>query len=401
MKLYSHQIKTIQEAKNKWGLWFRMRVGKTPTAIRLICERTKNGLVICPKSLVKQWEEEIEIWNNNNSIIKVISRDQFKIKQDKLEKFDAIVIDEVHRGFANYKSQMHKALQSYLDKHNIKYVWLLSGTPFTSTSWSVYSYGKILGKEWKWFDWNKTFFSKVRMGNRFIPIAKKNMEKPLQDILRKIGTVIDLKDVAEVMDDIDVKEYFDLNAEQKKYISQIEDDLPVVIYVKQHQLESGVLKSDGYSEKISCKCDKDSRILELVEDNDKIIIVARYLDQIAKYQELLKKYKVFTISGQIKETASEVAKVAENEAKCVVLIQSDTSDGYSLKSFDTMVFASMSYSFVNYDQIKSRMKSIQKLTPLTYIHLLTRGKSLDQAIFDSVSRKQDFSMGLYDKTNTR
>lgn len=395
MELYAHQIKAIKEAKDKWGLWFRMRVGKTPTAIRLVCERAGSGLIISPKSLVKQWEEEIDIWNNNNSVFKVISRDQFKIKHDKLEKFDAVVIDEGHRGFANYKSQMHKALQSYLKKHEIKYIWLLSGTPYTSTSWSIYSYGKILGRDWKWFDWNKTFFNKIKMGRRFIPIAKKGMDKQLQAILRKIGTVIDLKDVADVMDDIDIKEYFDLNAEQKKYIKEIDADLPIVRYGQQHQFESGVLKSDGYREKISFKCDKDKRILELVEDNDKIIIVAKYLDQIEKYQELLKKYKVFTISGQIKETASEVAKMAENEAKCVVLVQSDTSDGYSLKSFNTMVFASMSYSFVNYDQIKSRMKSIQKLTPLTYIHLLTKGKSLDQAVFDSVSKKQNFSIGLY------
>jgi len=106
---------------------------------------------------------------------------------------------------------------------------------------------------------------------------------------------------------------------------------------------------------------------------------------------------VFIINGDIKEEAGEIAKKAELCDNCVVLIQADTVAGYSLKSFNTMIFASMSYSFVNYEQAKGRIRSVDKLDSGNYIHLLTEGDSIDRAVYDCVLRKQNFSETLYEK----
>lgn len=405
--LRDYQQNVVDNAPNMWGLWFRMRVGKTPTAIRLATTRVDSALVICPKSLTEQWKKEIIRWNNNSSCnIAVISKEIFRRDWNKLDKFQAIIIDECHRAFANYKTKLYKAGENYLKKHNIKFLWLLSGTPFTATSWSIYSYGKLLGKAWKWPDWSSTFFYNIRMGNRMVPLPKKDMDGRLQAILKSIGTVIDIKDVAEVVDDEDVFEYFDLNKDQQKVIDNLLDTLPVSRYAHIHEIESGVLKTDGYVGGLKIECSKDKRVMELVEENDKIIIVARYLDQIEKYYQLLKKYNknIFIIRGGTVKTASEIAVEAENSEKAILLIQSDTCDGYSLKSFNITVFASLSYSFVNYDQIRFRTKAIEKKTPNTYIHLITRDKtiasmrkSMDQAVYDSVANKQDFNITLYGK----
>jgi hypothetical protein len=104
---------------------------------------------------------------------------------------------------------------------------------------------------------------------------------------------------------------------------------------------------------------------------------------------------IFRISGREKLMAGEVAALAEKEENAIVLVQGDTVAGYSLKSFSLVVFASMSYSFVNYDQVRFRSKAMEKKIPISYIHLLTRGDSIDQAIYDSVLKKQDFSVQLY------
>ena len=417
MELYAHQKKIVDEAPDKWGLWLRMRVGKTPTTIRLITSRCKSGLIVCPKSLVSHWEKEIKLWSDDPEVtFRVISRDQFKkffeIKKIKrgnkyiqkvvscsLEKYDAIGVDEVHRGFGNYKTTMAKVMQFYLESYDIKFLWLLTGTPFTATSWSIFSYGKLLGRDWKWSDWNKTFFHRVRMGRRYIPVAKTCCDAVLQKILKRIGTVIDLKDVAEVADDVDIIETFDLSAEQKRHIKNINVDLPIVRYGQIHQLESGTRKSDGYNEELLFQCEKDKRLSELIDDNKKIVIVSRYLLQIKKYEQLAQKKnrRFYTIRGGQKETASEIADSVNSCEDGIVIIQSDTCDGYDLKSFDVMVFTSMSYSFVNYDQIKHRMKSMQKKTPNTYIHFITNGESLDRAVYDSVQKKQTFSIELYAK----
>jgi len=408
-ELKDYQQKTVKEAKNKWGLWFKMRVGKTPTAIRLATTRAKNALVICPKHLTEQWQKEIERWNNKKGFeFEVISKETFRRDWNKIEKKDAIIIDECQRAFGNYKSKTYKTGAKYFKKHKTEYIWLLSGTPRTATSWSIYSYGKILSRKWKWREWNNLFYYNVRMGNRIVPVAKEGMEDRLLRITKSIGTVIDLKDVAEVPDDENIFEYFDLNPLQKKTIKELDDVLPNVRYNHIHQIESGTLKSDGYSENLQFECQKDKRLKELVEENNKIIIVAMYLLQIDKYEKLFKNCgkEIFIIRGGTKKLASEIAKEAEKSYNAIIIIQSNTCDGYSLKSFDLTVFASLSYSFVDYEQICHRNKATDKKTPNTYIHLLSRNKtvnigntksSMDEAVYNSVSKKQDFSTKLFNK----
>jgi len=399
--LYKHQQDIVDNAPNKWALFLKMRVGKTPTAIKLADTRAESVIVICPKSLVSQWEREIRKWSTNRSTIYiVVSKEIFRRDYKTLPRVEAIICDEVHMALGNYKSKTFKALYAYINKHKCPYVWLLTGTPFTSTPWSVYSYGLLLGKDWKWMDWDREFFYKVRMGRRMIPQPKKGKEEHLQNILRSLGTVIDLKDVADVPDDTDVIENFILNPEQKKQIADNFDPLPIVTYTRQHQLEQGVLKGNKFKDSMSFAIAKDSRLLEIAEDTDRIIIVCRYLDQLDKYTKLLEKLgrPIFTIHGQMKESAGDIVLRAESSQNPIVLIQSDTCAGYSLKSFNTMVFASMSYSFVNYDQMRSRMKAMEKTHGCEYIHLLTEGDSLDKAVYDSICKKQDFSIELFTKS---
>lgn len=407
VKLRDYQQKVVNESKNMWGLWFKMRVGKTPTAIRLATSRVENALVVCPKQLTEQWKREIELWNDKDNFkFEVISKETFRRDWDKIEYKEAVIIDESHRAFGNYKSKLYKAGTNYIKKHHIQYLWLLTGTPRTASSWSVYSYGKLVGKDWKWRDWKNFFFYDVKMGNRIVPLPRNGMDDILLKLLRDIGTVIDLKDIADVPDDEDIMEYFDLNSLQKRTIKELDDLLPITRYTHIHELESGVLKSNGYSEELQIDCQKDKRLEELVEENDKIIIVSRYLLQIDKYEKLLKDCgkKIFIIRGGTKMPASEIAVEAEKCDKAIMLIQSDTCDGYSLKSFNFAIFASLSYSFVNYDQIRHRMKATDKTTPNTYIHLMTRDKtvecmnaSMDEMVLNSVSIKQNFSIKLFNK----
>ena len=399
MNLKPHQQKTVQEAKDKWGLWFKMRVGKTPTAIKLADERCKTCLVIVPKSLKEQWENEIKLWSDGRCQFTVITKETFRRDFGKIDRFEAIIWDEVHLAGCNYKTQLFKAALKYITHYDIKYVWILTGTPWTSSPWAVYSYHLLLGIRLSWPAFSNRFFYQLRMGSRTIPKPRTDRDDELQYMLCQIGTVIDLKDVSEVAEDYDIEEYFDLNKEQEKAIGNITDIMPIVKFGKQHQLESGSLKSDGYSETILIDCDKDKRIKEICEDNDKTVIVVRYLAIIDKYRKMLAGLgkEIFVISGQEQEAAAMVAQKAEQSDKAIVIIQSDTVAGYSLKSFSTMVFASLSYSFVNYDQVRSRIKAMEKNIGNTYIHLLTRGNSIDKAIYDCVKRKENFSIELYAK----
>lgn len=409
-KLYNHQIKAIADTPPKWGLWFRMRVGKTPTAIGLADKHVKTAVIICPKSIKKQWESEVIKWGSGNCEFEVWSREQFRINYKKIKPCEAIIIDEVHTAGGNYKSQFFKAVSNYINHHNVKFVWPLTGTPYTGNPWCVYSYAKLLGKNWDWYKFKMTFFDEVRLGIQPAPgqrdlrtriqIPKKNMEPKLQELLRGMGTVIDLKDITEVIPDEDFIEDIGFSKTQKEISATFFDPNPIVNFAKQHQIESGCLKSDGYVNDRVFECPKDKRLLEICESTDKVVIVCRYLLQIEKYKTLLVglDIPIFTIHGQQKETASEVAEKAEKEERAIVIMQGDTVAGYSLKSFSTMIFASMSFSFVNYDQARFRIQAIGKKNPNSYIHLLTEGKnSIDRAVYDCVKRKENFSIELYSK----
>jgi hypothetical protein len=399
--LRPHQQKTVNECPNKWALWFKMRVGKTPTAITLADNRCQSALVIVPKYLATQWKNEIAKWSNGRCKFTVITKETFRRDWSKLPKYEAIIADEVHLGFGNYKSLLFKALYSYIKTWDTQYIWLLTGTPLTSNEWSTYSYGKLLGREWKWYQWDQLFFDHIPMGRRKVPVFKKKMGPTLQKYLQSLGIIIDLKDIADVADDYEEIQTVEMTSEIKKEIDNIVDVIPITLYTKRHMCESGVLKGDNYVEDKSFYSSKDDRVLSLCEENDRIVIVVRYLALIDKYKEMLSALtdrNIYEISGRIKEGAGEVAKKADADSgKVIILLQSDTVAGYSLKSFDTMVFASMSYSFVNYDQCRSRIKAMEKQGVCSYIHLITEGKSVDKAVYDCIKRREDFSAELFNK----
>lgn len=405
MQLAPHQIKIVENLADKAGLFLSMRVGKTPTAIRLACARAHNTLIVVPKSLKNQWLSEVDIWKNSETNFYIISKDDLRLNKNIPQKIDSIIVDEAHLAFANYQSKTFKSLESLIKKHDVKFIWLLTGTPQTSNYWAAYSYGKLLGKNWNWFEWKKFFFYDIKFcrcktacKHRKIPKPRTDREPQLLEIYRKIGVFLSLKDISEVVDDVDIIEEFPLNEAQKQLIKEAWDPLPIVRYGAQHQLESGVKKGDGYTEGLNFPIDKDKRLVELVDSIDKVVIVCRYLDQIEKYKQLFANIigkEIFTISGQIKEEAGDVAKKAEQSQAAIVLVQGDTAAGYSLKSFNTMIFASMSYSFTNYEQMKARIKAKDKNIACEYIHLLTEVDSIDMAVYMSVRKKQDFNIELY------
>lgn len=399
-ELRPHQAKIVETAPDKYGLFLKPRVGKTATAIRLACTRSESCLVIVPKSLKEQWEEEIEHWNNTNTKFYVITKETFRRDYRKILRYESCIIDECHLGFANFKSLLYHAVSDYVRAHGIKNIWLLTGTPYTSSSWSIYSLGNLLGREWNWYQWKKRYFNDIKMGPRLIPVQKKGIEEELSKIINRIGCTLSLSDISDQAEDEYVKEYFDLNKEQKDAIKEAFDPLPITRFTRQHQIESGSLKGDGYVDDKVFANDKSKRLMEIIQDSRKIAVVGRYNAQLREYDKMVRGggRRTFIINGETKDK-NEVIKEIDKCDDCVVLINSMCSAGYSLSSIDTMVFASMDFSFINYEQMKNRIKNMDKNKSCTYIHLLTRStkdyKSVDQGVYDAVMEKKNFDAIIF------
>lgn len=396
MEQYKHQREFLSLNPNKSALVWSCGTGKSRTA----CEWLNFGdigIVICPKALKTNWIREADKWGAK---VIVYTKEEFRKEWDDLPNYKQVIVDEVHNGFLtpHFKSQMSKSLKKYLHKHKTPRVLLLSATVYTSSPWNIYNLATLLGYKWDWQQFNYMFFNQIRMGPRVVPVVKPGVEKQLAGLTKKIASVVNIYDCMDVpLQHHEEPEYFSLTKEQVRGIEEAYDPLPIVRYTMQHEIENGILLANEFREKQNFKCDKNERLLNLVEENSKIAIVCRYNSQIDNIFNFLSdkvNRVVYIIRGDVKNR-DEICRMAESATEAVILIQSDSSMGYELPSFPLCVFASMSYSYVNWEQMTGRFLRMNKPSRTTFMYLLTEGDSMDQAVYDSIKRKEDFRINLF------
>lgn len=397
-KLFDHQIKFLQQNPNKSSLVWSCGTAKSRTAL----EWAKLGtdtIIICPKALKTNWLRECEKWGADPLQFLIVTKEEFRKNWNSYSGYQQLICDEVHNGFLtpNFKSQMSKALKKYLVKHKVPRVLLLSATVYTSSPWNIYNLAYYTGHVWDYMKFKYTYFTEIRMGQRLIPVPKKGIEGKLAELTKSIASVVNIYDCMDVplQNHLD-PEYFALSKEQKKAIKDNYDPLPIVRYTAQHEIENGILLGNEFRSTQIFVSDKDERILQLVQENKKIAIICRYNAQIGILQAFLRNYRPLTISGDVKNRDA-VCLEAEKRSECVILIQADCNVGYQLPSFELCIFASMSYSYVAHEQMSGRFLRMDKPSRTTFMYLLTEGESIDQAVYDSVKKKEDFKINLYSK----
>lgn len=398
MGLYSHQVEFLKQNPNKSALVWSCGTGKSRTALEwsLRVRPLEQVLVICPKALKANWAREATLCAINAHIM---SKEEFRRDHKVLPRFCKIIVDEVHNGFLtpHFKSQMSKALRDYIKKHNVSRILLLSATVYSSSPWNIFQLAKFLGYNWDWQKFNHTFFNQIRMGMRIVPVPKNGCEKRLAEITKKIASVVDIHDVLDVpLQQHCEPEYFALTKEQQRAIKENYDPLPIVRYTLQHEIENGVLLANEFREAKTYETDKEERIKAICEENKKVAIVCRYNAQIDALCESLKSKSPLVIRGDVKDR-DKITRSAESTENCICIIQADCAEGYELPSFPICVFASMSYSYVKWEQICGRFLRMNKPSRTTFLYLLTEGDSMDQAVYDAIKRKEDFKINLFKK----
>src|SRR3990167_711454 len=398
--LYKHQQDFLAQNPNKSSLVWSCGTGKTRTALewaRLTCRRT---LIICPKALKTNWERENKRWGF--ATVLKMTKEEFRKNHSKLVPVDQVIVDEVHNGFLtpNFKSQMSKALKSYLKRCEVYRVLLLSATVYTSSPWNIFNLAHYTGHNWNWVTFKQKYFYDVQMGFRRIPMVKKGIEPLLAEEVRRIASVVDIHDVMDVplQNHLD-PEYFALSKEQQRAIKDNYDPLPIVRYTAQHEIENGILLANEFRKEQIYETDKEERIITLISETKKIAIVCRYnaqLDRLKRRLQLSTKKSIGVIRGDVADR-DRITQDAERAEEYIVLIQADCAEGYQLPSFELCIFASQSYSYTKWEQICGRFLRMDKPSRTTFMYLLTEVESIDQAVYDSVKRKEDFKINLYEK----
>lgn len=400
MELYKHQQDLLARNPKRWLLAWECGTAKSRAVIELAQKNCKSILVVTPKSLKENFENQIKKWSSNSDIKwLVLTKENFKKQADKLERYDCVCLDEGHF-WGNYKSQLHKKTLGYLRKYQIGHVYILTATPYTSSVWSIYSIGLLLGKNWEWYQWKNKFFIDVGSGRMKFPVQKTkvdgiNIKDYVVKLVNILGNTVNINQCGEVPEQTELVEFFDVLKDQKDAISNLTDTTFIALWTKKHCIENSVLKSDGYTEDKFFRSEKINRIVELCNEHKKIAIVCRYNLQIANIKNVVGDRKVFIINGETKNK-QQVSEEVNNCDNCVVLIQGATAEGYNLWTVPIMVFASLDFSSVKLEQVKGRILRGDHLKKNIYIYLVNRKPSVDYDVYQRVAvEKQDFTYRLY------
>lgn len=366
--------------------------GKSLTSIEWSKLNGDNSLFIVPKALKEKWERDLK---KECSKGVVITKENFRMNWKSLSPYKNVIVDEAHY-FSGISSQMSKSLYGYI-KENHPRILLLTATPYMSTPWNIYTLARHLGHNWHYLDFKQRFFVDRYIGRRVVPEVRKGIEGEIAALVAKIGDVVRLDECVDVPQQVFETEYYKLTKQQEDAKKNIVEINPVVRYTRYHEIENGVLITDGYSGNSFFETDKLERIKELCIENKKVAVVCRYNLQIDLVRNALEKdvkKKVYVIQGITKGKDAIVQEIEKSD-EAIVLINASCSEGYELPSVGVIVFASLSFSYKDYKQMCGRFLRINKLKKNAYIHLVSEG--IDTEVYKSIMNKQDFDIAIYTK----
>lgn len=406
---YKHQeefIKLPHAQTDKTLLAWEMGTGKSRASIDWAVDRIRLSggrcLIIAPISVEHKWRTEVlEFAPDYANLFAITTKERFRKNFKTLPQFDIIIVDEAHY-FSGYNptSQMSKALLAYIKAYSTQYVIMLTATPYMSKPWNVYRLAQILGHNWDYRDFEREFFTFIPMGFKRIPVVRPHMEARLAEYVHKIGFTKRLDECADVPKSVILTERFDLTDEQRKAITTLAYDAnPIVRFGREHQICGGALKGDGFRQDLIIACHKRQRVVELANENDKLVIVAHHLLELQAIEQALRNdgiTHIYTITGDTKNR-EDVIKHASNEEKAVLLVSSACSEGWEFPTARLLVFYSHDFSLKNYIQMTGRIQRINNLQKRTYLTLLIDG-SIDEDVHKNISNKKNFHLHIYAKS---
>lgn len=138
---------------------------------------------------------------------------------------------------------------------------------------------------------------------------------------------------------------------------------------------------------------KWQELKKLIDGYRKVIIVAHYRSQIDDYiTKIGDERLVYVLHGGVKDQ-DQVIEEAKSADDCVFIIQAQMGAGFDAGEFSVVIFASMSFRYVDYIQMKGRVKRINNLHENTFVHLL--GGKNDQAVYNCINNGKDFDPIAY------
>ncbi len=422
---YAHQQEIIDDDLKKTGIWMGTGSGKGFIALSLAKGDT---LVICPKTIrdARVWEREyraiaeieMQKYRKGNNIktfkprLQVISKEEFRRDAVFLPRFNTVISDETHtmlgvtpntrqrnKVIVPKASQLFDAFEAYLLRTKPERLYLLSAT-IVKSPMTVWAARQVLGKNQankltSFLNFRDTFYTRLPMPGRDIYAPKKDAKtkEHLAELVRDCGYVGRLQDFFDVPEQTFRTVYVGLTAAQTARIRALPLQFPdpIVLIGKKNQVENGCLAGDEFSDGEIFPNEKIEKLLELADEFPRMIIFAKWTAQINAIENAFKKAKkpILTMTGKSKDRQSLILEV-NKRLNCAFLVQSQISEGWECPDYPVMVFASRTYSLVDYIQAQGRISRANALKKNLYINLVVKD-GIDEAVDKCLESKCDFN----------
>lgn len=427
--LYTHQQAIIDDDPKKCGLFLGTGSGKTRTALLLA---RGNTLVIAPKTQVEDgnWIREYkdalktqfemagrsDIFKPPTEKLTVISKEGFRRDHATLPRFDTVIVDEAHtclgvtpntkqrKGIVTPRtSQLFEALETFLERTQPERLYLCTAT-IVKSPMTVWGACKLLMTNHYWgienfYAFREKFYTKLPMPGRDVWVPKRDDKSKdnLAAVVKELGYTGRLQDFFDVPEQTFITKHIELTAAQKKRIKELplEYPDPLVLIGKKLQVENGILNGDEFNAPESFENGKIDKILELAEEFPRMIVFCKYRAQLAAIDEVLSAegYRTALLHGDIQDRGGLIA-YANKQTDCIFICMAQISAGWELPTYPVVVYASRTYSWVDYEQSLGRVQRANNIKKNLYVHLVVKG-GVDEAVDKVLANKADFNERLY------
>jgi superfamily II DNA or RNA helicase len=382
--LYAHQQRFIDKNPDNALLVWEGGLGKTYAACLWIkARKNKKALVVCPKAIIKKWIAELKEAGANAD---VVSRDY--VKQMDLSMYSAIVIDEAQDFaaplFDTGRSQRATVIYNFVRSNAQANMLLLTATPIRSTPWNIHTLATYVRHFWPVKDFKDRFFYLTDKFGRYHFEKKPHWQRSIRPYVEEIAEIVLMSECTDVPiqhHQVLTIEWTDEQEDKVKALGLAGE--PVKLWHERHRAEQGDAKF--------------KELQTILDKYRKVIVVCEYRSQIDDYVKRIgSDRQVFVLNGSVKDQDA-VIKEAQEADDCVFIIQASMGAGFDADQFSIVVFASMSFKYVDYAQMKYRVKRIHNLHENTFIHML--GGKCDQAVYNTIQENRDFDVHEYLRKN--
>jgi SNF2 family DNA or RNA helicase len=437
-KPFPHQEEAIRfiDTNRDVAIFDEQGLGKTKIVIDSISNEIKknnlnSALIICKKSLMNNWKEEIEFHSHLTSII----IQESKIKRGNLFTFPvhfmiisyetarnemrtlkqllsikkmAIVLDESHK-IKNLQSKITQALHELapLAKQRI----ILSGTPVANKPedlWAQFYFldmGDLLGESFQDFKQKYKFDSTKEIDANQISLFKQLKEEINRKSIRRLK-----QDALELPDKIYKNISVQLNFQQRDLYDQLKNELLVEItnlddeqvideadnilkqLLRLTQIASNPwLINKKYTEYPYKYIVLDKEIKKIDSNGEKVIIWTSFVYNIILLKKRYKKFGAVTLYGKMSvDERNVVVQKFKHDHNCKILIANPAAarEGLTLTVANNAIYLDRNFNLVDYLQSQDRIHRISQNKKCNIVLLIGKN-TVDEYIDEVLFKKQN------------